>query len=692
MMTQRVQKEDFERVKRHIYRLTGIHLEENKLYLVQQRLHRRAGELKLDSMSAYLDQLDRLGQDHAEWQIFINSLTTNKTAWFREIEHFHFLEKHLDAYIKDNHCRRLNVWIGASSTGEEAYSLAILLKRVLGPYFPFHILSTDIDTEALKVAQAGVYERAAIKNIPKKEWSEHFLLGEGSMAGKVKIKDSLSKLVTFKQFNLQSTYYPWKDAFDFVFIRNVLIYFQQDDVLSILDKAHETARANSWLFIGLSESSSETQTRWNFIQPGIYVKGNLNLQTQSISHRKDSDQGTQKKPPSQTSRTAVSIQKVLNDKPAEVADESLPKDRGAAQGDELEFKKQGTLATHTRDEEIATQKVMKFSTENEIVVFIRKKNLKQIKRYIRADRSQLADLTARLQTIEDKSCTLKAVFTPSTAGLMPEVKRGFAVAGFLKVDVVKLRANRVDYTVFPMTGRIQVEEKAVSKAPVFDVAAMPGYSQGSQVDQPDQFAPESVFSSVIGIGSSTGGIDALMKVIPQLPKDCPPIFIAQHIPSNFSGNLAKYLNRASPLRVKMAEHGDRVQYGHVYIASGGVNLKVVRGKKGTELYCKDTEEVDGHVPSVNYLFYSLAEVYRSRVVAIVMTGMGFDGMKGARRIKSKGGLCYAQDEASSLVYGMPKAVVDEGLADGVLHLDDVARTIYKAAKDGEERRRQKRSA
>lgn len=185
-------------------------------------------------------------------------------------------------------------------------------------------------------------------------------------------------------------------------------------------------------------------------------------------------------------------------------------------------------------------------------------------------------------------------------------------------------------------------------------------------------------AKIVALGISTGGPFALQKVIPQLPADLPiPVAVVQHMPPHFTKSLAQRLDGMSPLHVVEAEGGMPVEAGTVYIAPGGQHLTFRRGARTPITRVADHPDDTLHRPSVNVMFESAHQIF-GRVLGVVMTGMGKDGLDGARAIKQAGGRILAQDEDTSVVYGMPRAVANEGLADLVLPMEDIAQTIAKA--------------
>lgn len=184
---------------------------------------------------------------------------------------------------------------------------------------------------------------------------------------------------------------------------------------------------------------------------------------------------------------------------------------------------------------------------------------------------------------------------------------------------------------------------------------------------------------LIAIGVSTGGPFALQHVIPALPADLPvPVAVVQHMPPHFTRSLAERLDAKSALQVSEAENGMPVEPGRVIIAAGGRHLVFRSGARSVIVQTPEKPTDTLHRPSVDVMFASASERYGGRVLGLVMTGMGKDGLEGARTIKESGGRIIAQDEATSVVYGMPRAVAEANLTDCILPMDELAQALTKA--------------
>ncbi|MGC8902184.1 MAG: protein-glutamate methylesterase/protein-glutamine glutaminase [Fervidobacterium sp.] len=188
-----------------------------------------------------------------------------------------------------------------------------------------------------------------------------------------------------------------------------------------------------------------------------------------------------------------------------------------------------------------------------------------------------------------------------------------------------------------------------------------------------------VSSKIVVIGSSTGGPRSLDLVIPPLPKDFPaPILLVQHMPPGFTKSLAQRLSRISNLSVKEAEEGDELKPGWVYVAPGDYHMGIKQQDRKSIIYLdKKTEKINNVRPSVDYTLDKVAEIYKDKTVAVILTGMGRDGTKGAFKVKFFKGVVVAESQETCVVYGMPKAVVDEGYADYVLPADKIPEKLVE---------------
>ena len=240
---------DFARVRTLIYKQAGISLGESKQEMVYSRLARRLRAKGMNTFEEYLDGLEG-GRDSEEWVAFTNALTTNLTSFFREAHHFPILAEHLR-----NMTAPLSIWCSASSTGEEPYSIAMTACEAFGTLTPpVSIVATDIDTNVLETAANGVYPIDRIDKMAQDRVKRFFQRGRGERSGMVRVRPELRQLVTFKPLNLLASSWPLSGAFDVIFCRNVMIYFDKPTQSQILARFVPLMKPDGLLFAGHSEN------------------------------------------------------------------------------------------------------------------------------------------------------------------------------------------------------------------------------------------------------------------------------------------------------------------------------------------------------------------------------------------------------------------------------------------------------
>jgi chemotaxis protein methyltransferase CheR len=240
---------DFNRVRALIYRRAGIALAESKQEMVYSRLARRLRATGIQSFQAYLDGLEARPESDGEWEAFTNALTTNLTSFFREAHHFPILADHLRGRKEP-----VTVWCSASSTGEEPYSIAMTLWETLGSPSQAQVIATDIDTNVLDIAAAGVYPMERVEKLAPERLKRFFLRGRGQQEGLVRVRPELRQMVSFTQLNLLSHDWPISGPFDAIFCRNVMIYFDKPTQSRILSRFVPLLKPDALLFAGHSEN------------------------------------------------------------------------------------------------------------------------------------------------------------------------------------------------------------------------------------------------------------------------------------------------------------------------------------------------------------------------------------------------------------------------------------------------------
>ncbi|WP_300454994.1 CheR family methyltransferase [Desulfobacula sp.] len=250
--------EQHQKLSRIVYKESGIVLNENKYSLLVARLAKRMRIMKISSVSDYMDLISR---DPDEFGEFIDATTTNHTYFFRENKHCEYMVKGLDKK------KPLKIWSAASSSGEEAFSIAI---QLLANSFTFNIFASDVSDSMLKLGQRAIYPNDRVKNVPVSLLHTYFQKGKNIWADHVKVKPVVRQLVTFSKFNLLSD--KPVDTFDIIFCRNVMIYFDTQTRQKVVDRLCSALKPGGYLFVGLSESLNGLEHTLKTILPSGYQK------------------------------------------------------------------------------------------------------------------------------------------------------------------------------------------------------------------------------------------------------------------------------------------------------------------------------------------------------------------------------------------------------------------------------------
>ena len=258
---------DFDRVQALIYKRAGISLHDGKHAMVYSRLSRRLRDTGHQSFRDYLSWLE--STDGAEWQEFINALTTNLTSFFRERHHFEIFADLLRSNAAVPHWR---IWCSAASTGEEPYSIVMTALESLGAKANFSLAASDIDSKVLATASNGVYKMESLKGLDTTQTQRFFLRGKGANSGMVRVKPELRQKIEFLMVNLIRDDWPFKDPFDVVFCRNVMIYFDAETQRRVLERIHRVMKPGALLFVGHAENFSDARDLFTLKGKTVYER------------------------------------------------------------------------------------------------------------------------------------------------------------------------------------------------------------------------------------------------------------------------------------------------------------------------------------------------------------------------------------------------------------------------------------
>ncbi len=267
-----ISKEEFRQLSEYIKQNYGIHLKEEKRILVMGRLQHVLQKTGCKSFTEYFAYLtaDKSGRAVIT---MIDKITTNHTFFMREVEHFDYFRDHVLPELKKNvKDKDLRIWCAASSTGEEPYTLAILLDESFASeklWWDTRILATDISESALEDAIKGVYSNERIQSLPA-HWIVNYFQRYDNENWEV--KSNIKNAVFFRKFNLMETVFPFKKKFHVIFCRNVMIYFDNETKSRLIKRFYEILEPGGYLFVGHSESIGQMEPRFRYVIPSVYKK------------------------------------------------------------------------------------------------------------------------------------------------------------------------------------------------------------------------------------------------------------------------------------------------------------------------------------------------------------------------------------------------------------------------------------
>lgn len=263
-------EKQFKKISQLVYRFCGINLKEGKEALVRARLMKRLRVLGISSFEEYLKfiESDDGGQ---EMSLMIDVMTTNKTSFFREPEHFNFLGEKILPELK---CRRMRFWSAACSSGEEPLSLAILLREKIPDieHRDVLVLATDISTRMLENACKAIYKEESVRSLPTSLLQKYFVkIRNGSSACNYQVKDSIRTMIRPAWLNLMDSW-PMKGPFNVIFCRNVMIYFDRPTQQRLINRFWDLLEPGGYLFVGHSEGLSAISHKFRYVRPATYRK------------------------------------------------------------------------------------------------------------------------------------------------------------------------------------------------------------------------------------------------------------------------------------------------------------------------------------------------------------------------------------------------------------------------------------
>ena len=271
MMDVCISDAEFRQFRDLMYKAAGVYLADSKKQLVSGRLLKRLRERNQTSFADYY-RLVSSSLESEEFHCMMDLLTTHETYFFREPQHFNYLASSILPSLSSGHAPR--IWSAASSTGEEAYSLAMVLMDKLGANLPWQILGSDISQKVVATARLGIYSEARSEGLPNAYRQRFCLRGIQASAGTLRVAPELRERVQFAEVNLNASLVAL-GQFDVVFLRNVLIYFDAPTKRQIVERILQQIRPHGWLIVGHSESLNGVVRNLQQVRPTVYRKGSV---------------------------------------------------------------------------------------------------------------------------------------------------------------------------------------------------------------------------------------------------------------------------------------------------------------------------------------------------------------------------------------------------------------------------------
>jgi chemotaxis response regulator CheB/chemotaxis methyl-accepting protein methylase len=582
-----------------VTKLTGTYQEGNsKKEIIEYNVLRLIEKTHSKNLIGYLNLIQN---NLLEYSKFISAITIHTTSWFRENEHFKIIQKHVLSEIEKNKGRlTINIWSAGCSTGQEPYTLAFYLEdlRRQFPNFDYKIIATDIDAISLKHASKAIFKKSELLEIPK-QFHHYILSGTKKLKSFFTLTKAIRDRVHFDIFNLENRD---KDLFSFpidlVICRNVLIYFHPDKCSEIIAHFQKSLKLGGILVLGHSESWSEKRVGFESIGRACYKKT-----------QQEKKKLPQKIPSSLSPRILV-----VDDLPV--------------------------MRTLLR-------------------ALLTKKS------YDVMEASQVSEAEKLLDKYEFDLISLDLNMPGKNGATWLRELRSRGV----RTPVVIVSASSADdakdvYGALSMGAQEYFEKEKLSSSPqnyleaveTFTKKIIPDYNNENKEEAALLDIPENLLKcqpGLILVGASTGGPEAIWKLLKDFPQPVPPIVIVQHTNPYYASHFAYTVSRESGLKISGAHDRVKLESNTIYISHGDYHIKI--HEKNSELYLlhDSSSAVLGHRPAINILYDSATKI-NINMCAILLTGMGKDGAQGMKDLSlTEKSFNMIQSKDSCVVYGMP---------------------------------------
>ena len=273
--SQQLSEAEFKRIQTFMLESLGIKLSPIKIVMVNSRLIKRLKSTGITNFKDYLDYaMSPEGKKSGEYECMIDELTTHKTEFFRESEHFNFLREKILPNVKSDRFDQFKIWSAGCSTGEEAYTMAMTLSefQLVNTGFDYIIYATDISNASVMKAFRAIYNKETIRSVNQNLVKKYFLAGKDDNENKIRVVKNLREKVHFSILNLVDDYFFQNNSLDVVFCRNTLIYFDDQSKREVVRKLIDKVKPGGYFFVGLSETVTQYSTAIKQVSPSVYVK------------------------------------------------------------------------------------------------------------------------------------------------------------------------------------------------------------------------------------------------------------------------------------------------------------------------------------------------------------------------------------------------------------------------------------
>ncbi|MEN9845366.1 MAG: hypothetical protein RIS36_513 [Pseudomonadota bacterium] len=553
--------------------------------------------------------------DPHERELLLSGLTIHTTSWFRESPHFQKFEAIITQGIIDHKLKGTRVLCAGCSTGEEVYSLALTLEIIRRgcPGFEYHVHGIDIDPLSVAHAARGIYETGAFSLIPE-SYRSLCLVGTGVTQGFFTVSKEIRGRCSFGVTDLRTFGRENRGSFDTIFCRNVLIYFKPEDITTLVNELLTALRVDGSLFLGHSEAIDAARYGVRFIGDSTYIKSGALTGGSSVVE----------------GRCRVLV---VDDSPAARLALERSLERGGLQAFSVGCADEASEFLESNPVDVITLDVTMPGLDGPTWLTSRR----------------LAGLGIPVVIVSESG--------PS---------QGNSILGALE-------NGAQDY----------IEKSSISSPDFADkiLAIASSYRPQHRSSPPTQREPlmkpmvRRECPDMILVGASTGGTEAITRLLDSMPPDTPPIIVVQHISPHFARAFAQRLAHNARLQLGMCAEGTLLEPGHIYVADDDRHVGV-GGKKG-RLYVIRSEgpPINRHRPSVDFLFKSAAVLSNVGISAVLLTGMGADGAEGMKELHDRGAVTFCQDERSCVVFGMPREAISLGAADIVASPEEIRQQL-----------------